>query len=110
MNPRWRVRYCDGSIYDNLTSTPQELPGKGVQTVIQWNNGREILQGFHIYYWMEDLQLWWAGDFMGFLELAENDDKVKFPKRGLNCRNFQEILDETVLDKDFDPAHRRLDD
>ena len=107
MTPTWRVRYCDGSAHDDRTSAPRDLPGKGVQTIVQWVDGnRQILAGFAIYYWMADLGCWWAGDLMGYLELAESDDRVRFPKRGLNCREYQAILDATVTDPDFDPGRR----
>jgi hypothetical protein len=104
---RWRIRYGDGVVLDNTVCTPQSVPGKNVQTIVQWGpRGREILQGFALYYWMEDLGLWWGGDVLGFLELAEHDAHVKYPKRGLNCRDFQAILDATVADPDFDPGLR----
>lgn len=107
MKPAWRIRYCNGRILDNRTSTPKDAPGKGVQTIVQWVDGnRQILHGFAIYYWMRDLGCWWGGDLMGFLELAESDDRACFPKRGLNCREYQAILDATVTDPDFDPSGR----
>jgi hypothetical protein len=107
MKPAWRIRYCDGSVVDSSTSSPQVAPGKGLQTIVQWVDGeRQILQGFALYYWMEALQCWWAGDVMGFLELAEDDDGVRYPKRGLNCVSFPAILAATVHDPDFDPMTR----
>jgi hypothetical protein len=109
MKPNWRVRYCDGAVLDDLSSAPGDVPARGVQTIVQWVDGhRQILQGFALYYWMADLDCWWAGDVTGFLELAECDARVQYPKRGLNCVSFQAILDATVTDPDFDPGLRAV--
>lgn len=105
--PAWRIYYDNGTTKDDRACTPQHAPGRGVQTIVQWVNGnRQILHGFALYYWMRDLECWWGGDLMGYLELTEGDDRACFPKRGLNCRDFQAILDATVTDPDFDPGER----
>lgn len=105
----WRIYYSDGKTFDSAMGPPHEVPGYGVQCVVQfdrqpmpYNVGRVILTGFPVYYFNLEAGEWRGSDWPGFYDiLFGRPFKTAGYCLGRTEVTYRRILNQAENDPDF---------
>jgi hypothetical protein len=109
MKKLWKVYYDDGSVLSNKDYKPEELPGVGVQVIVQADDrhGWEFVEGKSFFVWDDRGKgyKWWGADREGFFDYLFNKPgkKVALLGRFIEDDAFDEIQRTAMKDKDFEP-------
>ena len=103
----WKAYYADGTVISSKESAPENLPGFGLQVIVQEDDrhGWEIVAG-KTYFCFEDRGLgpkWWPADRGAVDEYLFTRPGKKIVKMGRFIEDdyFDEIHRQAMLDPDF---------
>ena len=101
----WKIYYGDGLTFSDHNGDPADSPAFNVQAIVvrDLDVGRQVLQAYDWYYYMDGEWHGSKGDFSMLEQVINNCQKIEAvrPGRVIRTSLFKEIFDNAINDPDF---------
>ena len=91
----WKIYYADESTFSNEDGSPKDAPARGVQAIIQPDEGVawSTETGGDYYVWRDEK--WWSCDIFGLFDFLIESGLVKFG-RTITAKEFNDIFQRAL--------------